>query len=136
MSVDPDSMYNKKLRQAYIATLVLCMPRSFVLQQNALRNIFRWAWRNTKRKFMGKIFDLIADEALKISDYSDECSFCGNKGVPIYDITGFQIEPGKYLFEDVPDDMQDTEKDDACENCIKSGTIKLFSEWEVENVLK
>ena len=53
---------------------------------------------------MGKIFDLIADEALESSDYSDECSFCGTKGVPIYEITGFQIEPGQYLFEDVPDD--------------------------------
>lgn len=85
---------------------------------------------------MGKIFDLIEDEALKSSDESYECAFCGAKEVPIYEITGFQIEPRKYLFQSVPDDMQGTEKDEACENCIKSGKIKLFSEWEVENVLK
>ncbi|SJL84529.1 hypothetical protein [Vibrio palustris] len=85
---------------------------------------------------MGKIFELISDDALEESDYSDECSFCGEKGVPIYKITGLLIEPGQYQFQDIPEDMENSERDEACESCLKAGKIKLFSEWEIEPILK
>lgn len=85
---------------------------------------------------MGTQFELISDDSLIESTYTDECSFCGRNDVPIFDVTGFKIEPGKYIFEDIPKEMADTEMDCACKDCLTNGRVKLFSEWEVESVLQ
>ncbi len=85
---------------------------------------------------MGSKFDLIADNALKTVSDAGECSFCGARDVPIYNIEGFDIEPGQYIFEKFPEEEGVYEMEYACEDCIKSGRIKLFSENDFEDVVK
>ncbi|KLU98489.1 hypothetical protein C9I90_09900 [Photobacterium aphoticum] len=85
---------------------------------------------------MGKVFELIADGALKESTYSDECAFCGAKDRPIYNVTGFAIESEQFMFQDIPEELEEFELDGACTKCFKDGKIKLFSEEDLEPILE
>lgn len=86
---------------------------------------------------MGKTFELIADDAIKIW-YPDEttCAFCGNENTDVYEVCGCKVGLGQYVFEKLPKEVAAEEKEGACEKCIKEGEIKWSSEWEIEDIIK
>jgi uncharacterized protein CbrC (UPF0167 family) len=74
---------------------------------------------------MGKIFKLIADEALKpLDDYYKECHVCNQKNVPLYPYQGNLISD------------KDFDVYAVCEKCINDGnSIESINEDEINPII-
>lgn len=85
---------------------------------------------------MGKVFELISDEALedflaldsKFFHY-DKCDCCGRKVMPAFPMQGNLINPDGTVAEDI-------DFANACKTCIRLGRIRKLAEREVFPLLE